>query len=733
MSQTDQQKQEQDKSMDKKEIAEEEEREKMLNAENMKHSGAAPAQDLEVDEHKPKRKIPVGGIKMPGFCRSKSKEPCKEDDAKPNETDGDAPAKDGDNGVATDKAASTPAKEPKEKEARRGIIQAIRLPLSNVSSVFSRKKKEADAELGTTGAAGLASVETLDDATQEKNNAATEEDAMDSVRLDAEAGDAPTKPLYYVTIIQAIRRNLSYCAAALVILLAFVIIITIACAGPRREPPSPVRDDKVISQASCGPVEGLVEEDAHVFRGIPYAIPPLGERRWQHSELINKLENCWNGTYLAHNASNVCWQRNRANNTIYGSEDCLYLDVFTPEVRFENPMPVVVLIGADTLSGPSPGIMLPSGKLAHVKEVVFVRPNFRLDVLGFLAAKPLSVAALKPSSGNYGLSDIINVLKWVQLNIEYFGGSKDLVTVWGHRAGGTLVTALLASPRAKGLFSQAWISSGSGQFPNEDLKTSEEMSKEFLERTRCSNADCLRNKRVEDIMNSVPLAWYAVNDGLPEKREDTLKKHKWLVKDGIFIRQHIGEVLRNQDTLPIKIVMGTTAYSGRLPEAVSRDNFDLTKEQVKQYLTNSLLGEKNVVDEAMQTYFDNSTLKKTPKETLHMMISDVRVVCPLMLLAKIRTDVPFYISNFTNNVNLTVDSDAGAILGFFPNVTPQQKRHLQAIQALFFHFVGNREIPQANNANRILTIDQDVNAQVDYENCNLWIKKDLSPFYARVD
>jgi hypothetical protein len=80
MSQTDQQQQqqpqEQDKSMDKKEIAEEE-REKMLNAENTKHTGAAPAPDLEAEDHKPKRKIPIGGIKMPGFCRSKSKEPCK--------------------------------------------------------------------------------------------------------------------------------------------------------------------------------------------------------------------------------------------------------------------------------------------------------------------------------------------------------------------------------------------------------------------------------------------------------------------------------------------------------------------------------------------------------------------------------------------------------------------------------------------------------------------------------
>ena len=76
MSQANQEQDIKDKSMDKKEIAEEE-REKMLNAENTKHTGAAPAPDLECDEQKPKKKIPIGGIKMPGFCRTKSKEPCK--------------------------------------------------------------------------------------------------------------------------------------------------------------------------------------------------------------------------------------------------------------------------------------------------------------------------------------------------------------------------------------------------------------------------------------------------------------------------------------------------------------------------------------------------------------------------------------------------------------------------------------------------------------------------------
>ena len=108
----------------------------------------------------------------------------------------------------------------------------------------------------------------------------------------------------------------------------------------------------------------------------------------------------------------------------------------------------------------------------------------RLDVFGFLAVEPLSRAAHPMSSGNYGLSDIITALQWVQLNIEHFGGDKTRVTVWGHRAGGTLVTALLGSRRAKGLFTQAWISSGSAIFPSRDLKESEKLNEPFLDAIR---------------------------------------------------------------------------------------------------------------------------------------------------------------------------------------------------------------------------------------------------------
>lgn len=128
---------------------------------------------------------------------------------------------------------------------------------------------------------------------------------------------------------------------------------------------------------SCGPVQGILEDGGFAFRGIPYAMPPVDNRRWQHAQALSRIERCWNGTYLAHNTSESCVQYDSNSRRPYGSEDCLYLDVFTPAVRYDSPLPVVVMIGADTLSGGSPGVMQPSAKLARVRDIVFVRPNFR--------------------------------------------------------------------------------------------------------------------------------------------------------------------------------------------------------------------------------------------------------------------------------------------------------------------------------------------------------------------
>lgn len=192
-------------------------------------------------------------------------------------------------------------------------------------------------------------------------------------------------------------------------------------------------------------------------------------------------------------------------------------------------------------------------------------------------------------------------LQWVQLNIENFGGNRTSVTLWGHRAGGTLVTTLISSRRAIGshLFSKVWISSGSAIFPGRELAKSEELSKQFLNSIRCSDAACLRSKSAEDLMDAVPGQWHMDNVGLPQSKEtDKDKRHEWLVLDGAFLQEHVGQILALNE-LTVKVVMGTTAHSGTPPRYLS-PNVTLNATQVTQIVRESLLGISGLADEALR-------------------------------------------------------------------------------------------------------------------------------------
>lgn len=123
--------------------------------------------------------------------------------------------------------------------------------------------------------------------------------------------------------------------------------------SPKQTQIAPIRDGKVLAVTSCGPVEGLVEDSAVAFRGIPYAKPPVKEMRFEPAEVIDDIKYCWNGTFKAHNSSAECLQV--TNGVTNGQEDCLALDIVTPEVRYINLLPVVVMIGANDYFGGSPG------------------------------------------------------------------------------------------------------------------------------------------------------------------------------------------------------------------------------------------------------------------------------------------------------------------------------------------------------------------------------------------
>lgn len=203
-----------------------------------------------------------------------------------------------------------------------------------------------------------------------------------------------------------------------------------------------------------GQIAGDVSGDVKVFRGIPYAAPPVGELRWR---LPTDVE-AWDGVRQTTEFSAGCPQPGTLavamGETLPDlSEDCLYLNVWSKDTKAKMPVMVWIHGGGLTLGWGHQAIY--DGTKFAKQGVVLVSINYRLGPLGFLAHPSLTKESEQGVSGNYGLIDQIAALKWVRENIGAFGGDPDNVTIFGESAGGTSVNALVASPLSQGLFHKA--------------------------------------------------------------------------------------------------------------------------------------------------------------------------------------------------------------------------------------------------------------------------------------
>jgi para-nitrobenzyl esterase len=202
-------------------------------------------------------------------------------------------------------------------------------------------------------------------------------------------------------------------------------------------------------------MRGEIVGDLRVFKGIPYALPPTGARRWRPPVAMPT----WQGTLEAKKFGAACVQPKPRVANIYSSElpslseDCLSLNVWAPTDARNAPVFVWIHGGALT-TGSSSEAMYDGAKLAG-RGVVVVTINYRLGVLGFFVHRALSTESPQHISGNYGLLDQIEALRWVNRNIAAFGGDPANVTIAGESAGGLSVMYLMASPPAKGLFAKA--------------------------------------------------------------------------------------------------------------------------------------------------------------------------------------------------------------------------------------------------------------------------------------
>ncbi|XP_014614861.1 PREDICTED: juvenile hormone esterase-like isoform X2 [Polistes canadensis] len=205
-----------------------------------------------------------------------------------------------------------------------------------------------------------------------------------------------------------------------------------------------------------GLIKGVIEENINskeeyfAYRGIPYAKPPIGKLRFKDSLSPEK----WIGIRDGSKFGNVCAQIDRVSNEVIGSDDCLYLNVYTPRNELSAKLAVMVWIhGGCFYMGSGNDDMYKPDYIIR-KDIILVTINYRLGILGFLNLED------EVASGNQGLKDIVMALRWVRNNIAVFGGDPENVTIFGGSSGAAMVHYLTMSPLADGLFHKAIAQSG---------------------------------------------------------------------------------------------------------------------------------------------------------------------------------------------------------------------------------------------------------------------------------
>jgi para-nitrobenzyl esterase len=295
-----------------------------------------------------------------------------------------------------------------------------------------------------------------------------------------------------------------------------------------------------IAVTADGPVQGVATSTTDEFLGVPYAAPPVGPLRWQPP----RPAAAWQGVRQATAFGAHCAQPGGPFGKASLSEDCLFLNVFTPS-HPRGHLPVMVWIHGGALVTGESDDYLPTNLVRDGAVVVTI--NYRLGALGFLA-HPALTDDQKGASGDFGLMDQQAALRWVHDNIRHFGGADDNVTIFGESAGGLSVLSQLASPGARGLFQKAIVESGSYNPTQASLVTAETAGEAFAAQAGCADqsAACLRDLPVSTILADENQAGYTPD------------------VDGSVLRQSLSTAFASGDFNRVPVIDGTNHDEWRL-------------------------------------------------------------------------------------------------------------------------------------------------------------------------
>ena len=314
-----------------------------------------------------------------------------------------------------------------------------------------------------------------------------------------------------------------------------------------------------VVKVEGGYIQGVDSEtdDITVFRGVPYAAPPVGDLRWKKPQPVVK----WDGIRKADTFSNICWQPGNAVGTFYGdefywdehtvqSEDCLYLNIWAPTNAIGHPekcLPVAFWVhGGAYFNGYGHEITM-DGDAWALRGVILVTINYRLGIFGFLAHPELSAESDNGTSGNYGTYDQVAALKWVHDNIAQFGGDPDNITVMGQSAGAASIKNLVSSPLSKELIRNAIIQSGGGvstaKGSDTDQKKAETIGKDFMDKHGYHTLKEMRAVPAEELLSI-----------FKEEGMGLFRPHI----DGILLKESFDDAARNRHLADVSYMIGCT-------------------------------------------------------------------------------------------------------------------------------------------------------------------------------
>ncbi|XP_035216936.1 neurotactin-like [Stegodyphus dumicola] len=622
--------------------------------------------------------------------------------------------------------------------------------------LFQRRQNTAkqDAEAGTEllSKDGKAEIKSEEDVKNEKNDSGTDvtvpiTDDNEAGGEDAKASKEEQKRTYWKRVVISL-----VCITIALIVVSIVSIFTSSghtSRGPLGKP---------LAITDCGPVKGYKEDNIYVFKGIPYALPPIGELRWKPPMQASSFNECWTGTLEAFNSSVLCYQKPIPGYEVEMSEDCLYLDIITPSLSPPVLRPVVVYIPGDyPLKGYTATDIKwrPTTSIADSKDVTFVTINYRTNVFGFMTLDLLANRIRPPTSGNYGIMDMLTALRWVQRNIRNFGGDPEKVTVLAHGGAATAGLALLSTKKADGLFSQMWLTAPSAHFSNKSLEEISSDNAGFLRKINCDSLWCLYNKTSEEVLAATPGFWASDwSTDLPSSEEE--QSPVMVVVDGNILYNTPFNMWKAGDIQQVPVVLGSAAQeSGSSKILPDLDKWTWT--DFSDYVSEKLESiSDNVTVAALQFYIQNSS---TPLQQFHSMVSDVRTLCPLERLAEALGEVlqtgsywyvvdykpssPIQFSNDSYAAHLSVHGmDIAAIFGlldqYLKPMAPADVKFEKNMQDLFYSFVRygrpeiRGEILMASNFINMIG-DQIRSLFLPYENCHLWNNDVFYPTYAKVN